>query len=111
MTPYFYWDVRVTWSANASPAVRRVTFGNGYEQRQQDGINSNLKVYQCEITNRKELVDDVDNFFDERKSVEAFMWRSPKDYIERLVVCDSWNVANIDGANSTISFSLREVAA
>ncbi len=60
------------------PRVLLASFGDGYEQRASDGINSLSEEYTISFVNRtKTEVDDIVAFFDAKKGVTSFNFTIP----------------------------------
>ena len=56
-----------------APRVLQITFGDGYEQRIADGINTINETYSLSFKTRtKEAIDDIVVFLDARKNVSKF---------------------------------------
>jgi len=65
-------------SKSTTPKVRMVQFGDGYQQRIVDGINSNPEEYSVTFNNHtKADADDIDAFFQAQKGVSAFNFTVP----------------------------------
>lgn len=72
--------------ANASDAVDIVTFGDGYEQRSEAGLNHKRLAFTIEfskVTSAKAA--QVKAFFDQVGTTDAFLWTPPAPYA--LVGC------------------------
>ena len=62
----------------AAPRVLQITFGDGYEQRIADGINTINETYSLSFNTRtKEAIDDIVVFLDARKNVSKFIFTMP----------------------------------
>lgn len=63
----------------SSPAVRRIQFGDGYEQRLRYGLNQNPKVWSLTWNNITEAdADTIEAFLDARADDgESFEWPPP----------------------------------
>ena len=60
-------------SRSTTPKVKIATFGDGYEQRLQDGINSLGEAYSVAfVTRTKEDIDDIVYFFNTKRGVVSF---------------------------------------
>jgi phage-related protein len=67
-----------TLSRKSQPRTRTAVFGDGYEQRIIDGINSLQEEYYCSFRNRtKEFIDDVVTFLEDKKGVTSFTFVVP----------------------------------
>ena len=80
-----------------APRVLLARFGDGYEQRMPDGVNSLQESFQAVFSNRPpEEIDAIVNFFEDNLGVQAFEFIIP-DTRSRLkvkpiqVVCESWD--------------------
>ena len=63
---------------STSPKVKIATFGDGYEQRLQDGINSLGESYSVAfVTRTKDDIDDIVLFFDTKRGVVSFDFTIP----------------------------------
>lgn len=62
----------------AAPRVLQITFGDGYEQRIADGINTINETYSLSFKTRpKADIDDIVVFLDARKNVSKFIFTMP----------------------------------
>ena len=63
---------------NADPQVRRVTFGDGYEQRTTYGINSVQETYNVSFKNRtRGEIENIAGFLKSLKGVTSFIFTVP----------------------------------
>jgi phage-related protein len=63
---------------SSTPKVLKISFGDGYEQRIADGINSLAENYSLTFNNRtKEAIDDIVLFLDTQKNVNKFLFTMP----------------------------------
>lgn len=63
---------------STSPKVKLASFGDGYEQRLRDGINSLSESYSLSFETRtKEEIDDIIQFFDLKGGVVPFLFTIP----------------------------------
>lgn len=108
-------DKSLTRSSN--PAVLTARFGDGYEQRVADGINTIKETYSISFNNRtKEFVDDVVNFLDAAGGVTSFTFTLPdsnnttrtgeKDV---KVVCSTYSTMYAYDEFYTLTAELRRV--
>jgi|TARA_R110000823_G_scaffold312943_1_gene440062 phage-related protein len=62
----------------SAPKVLSVSFGDGYEQRIADGINSLKETYSLSFKTRpKADIDDIVVFLDTKKNVSKFLFTMP----------------------------------
>jgi phage-related protein len=67
-----------TMSRASKPNVLTARFGDGYEQRVADGINSIQETYSITFNNReKDFIDDVVVFLDSKLGATAFTFTLP----------------------------------
>ena len=84
-------------SRSTTPKVKIATFGDGYEQRLQDGINSLGEIYSVSfVTRTKEDIDDIVYFFNTKRGVVSFDFTIPDSNsvggeATIKVVCDNYS--------------------
>ena len=67
-----------TLSRSSTPKILLATYGDGYEQRIADGINSNKEEFSLSFRNRlKEDIDDIVSFLVSTKGVTNFDFTIP----------------------------------
>jgi len=104
-------------SRSSNPSVLVARFGDGYEQRVADGINSLKENYSISFNNRtKAFIDDVVSFLDAQNGATSFTFTLPdsnnttrageKDI---KVVCDSYNTAYAYDDFYSLTATLRRV--
>ena len=84
-----------TASRSQQPRVRTAAFGDGYEQRVADGINTMPKRWTLSFTRPVVEADAILAFLVARAGVEAFDWTDP-DGAAGKYVCREWS-ANLIG--------------
>ena len=81
---------------STAPKVKLATFGDGYEQRLRNGINSLSETYSLSFNNRtKNDIDDIVAFFDTKHGVVPFNFTIPDSNgsgseTTITVVCDTY---------------------
>jgi len=104
-----------TMTRQSNPKVLLATFGDGYEQRVADGINSIKETFSLQFRNReKAFVDDVIDFLDARKGVTKFAFNVPDtnsggNAQTIQVVCDNYTTNYEYDDYYTLSVNLRRV--
>lgn len=84
---------------STAPKVLLASFGDGYEQRLANGINSLAENYSLSFKTRtKEEIDDIVGYFDSLKGVTAFPFTIPDtngagDETTIKVVCDNYSIS------------------
>lgn len=95
-------------SKQIKPRVTKFQFGDGYEQRQADGLNNKLQEWSVTFKRNNTDMDAIDAFLLARGAVEAFNWTTPKDYAG-VFICDDWNNTIEDVGWQSITCTFREV--
>lgn len=93
------------WSASGSTKanVSKVSFGDGYIQRQTKGMNPLAKSWSLSFNARDESeADDIIEFLEERYGVIAFTW-TPPGQPQGKYTCDNWSRTVIGNNVSNIS--------
>ncbi|MDD9822316.1 MAG: phage tail protein [Gammaproteobacteria bacterium] len=83
----------VSAGSEASTAARvlRKQFGDGYEQRAADGLNSLRKTYRAQFNARaKAEVDTIDNFLSRKEGYTPFLFTIPGEAAARRWTCEEW---------------------
>lgn len=106
----FYWQVMPNMTERAQPRVKTIKFGDGYEQRQQDGLNSDLRTYDVTIKVPRQESKFIDLFLTKHKGVKAFLWREPNRHRLITIKCSSWSTA-VENTVTTITATFEEVVA
>lgn len=104
------------FATKAAPRVRKVAFGDGYEQRSPDGINTLMKEWNMVFQNR--LLTDINtmtNFLEARKGTTSFTFIPVGESTTYKVVCEEWqkdtvlyDTTNTKGYGS-LSVTFRQV--
>lgn len=116
LIPNFWW--KASYNANISnrPRVKINQFGNGYQQRINDGINNNLIEFSLNFENRneKETVSIL-HFLRQRNGQESFIYNVPTIYsksnnnLSTRYVCPEWTSNYISYNNYSIEAKFIEV--
>lgn len=94
---------------NPRPRVLIAKFGDGYEQRAKDGINTIEKEYNIAFRNRPvDEIADILEFFEEKAGVEPFTLTLP-NHTEVRVVCDRWSEVYTNSIANGCDATLRRV--
>lgn len=101
-----------TWSpapgANQlkKPRIRTAQFGDGYQQRVGDGINTVARSWALKFTRLTADIDAIEAFLDARGGLESFTWTPPSGAIGKWV-CAEWSrpvpVLNVQEINATFT--------
>ena len=101
-------------SRQSTPRVLKVQFGDWYEQRIAEGLNSSNENYQISYSNRpKAEIDDIAAFIDGKKGVTSFDYVIPdtnnSGETTIKVVCDQYNLVYVSDSSYTFTATFRRV--
>lgn len=114
MPETFTWIHQTNINSDSEPNVSVVALGDGYEQRQEKGINTlmgsypNLKFIGFDDKCRPNIAKQAEDFLRARKAVEAFYWTPFDTGIQALFICRSWSL-NKNGSVWTLTASFKQV--
>jgi len=77
-------------SKTSQPAVRRVQFGDGYQQRLVFGLNQDPKEWTLEFNLSEAEAIEVETFLEARAGAEAFDWTPPDSNTSYKWICAEW---------------------
>lgn len=107
MTDVFDWAESDRTSLDEEPRVKKAKFGDGYEQRQADGINSTAQIWSLSFEEVDDSIADVIiAFWRTHGGVDSFDW-TPKWATSPIrVVCPRWGrtIAGVGLSNMTARF-------
>lgn len=99
----------------SSPSVLIAKFGDGYEQRSANGINSIQEAYNVSFaTRQKSEIDDIIDFLDSKKGVTSFDFTVPdtngtNNETTVKVVCDNYSTEFVNSNFYSCSATFRRV--
>lgn len=92
------------------PRVRKSQFGDGYEQRMADGINSRPQSWSLQFANRDDSTTaSILSFLETRNGVEAFDWTPPNEGTAIKVVCREWTKTVIKNNLNNVAATFDQV--
>ena len=113
----FIWSPSYNLQANHKPRVNSVVFGNGYEQRFQDGIFNDLLTINVKFEHRDiKEARAINHFLKSRKAVESFIFEDlPEPHNDlvsagyrKMFVCKSWTSEFVFYNNYTITADFEQ---
>lgn len=112
LKPEFSWIPSYNSNFDSSPKVKVIKFGDGYEQRSRDGINSVLIILDLLFDGRDiNEATAIEHFLFTRESAESFLFTPPAPYIKKKkFVCRNWQNSNVFYNNFTVKAKFEEVA-
>ena len=108
--PEFIWTPSYNQSAEISPRVLAVRFGDGYTQRIPDGINNNLLNLDLTFENRSEKeATAIAHFLNVRRGAEPFAYTPPSPYAtQKLFICKNFTSTFVFNDNFTVNAKFEE---
>lgn len=105
----FTWTPSIGANLSIRPNVRRVAFGDGYEQRLAFGINTQSQVWSLEFRGRTNFeAAAIDAFLRARGAVQPFDWTPPGSTPAKFV-CEEWS-RSVDEPNvETVRATFKQV--
>jgi phage-related protein len=96
-----------------TPSVKPLKFGDGYEQREVEGINPIKQVWDLRFDTRLLAeANAIVAFFRARVSItagqEAFDWTAPDGSVIKAV-CRSWKKTMVNGVYASVSARFEQV--
>lgn len=116
LTPNFFWKPSYQSNSKIEPRIKKVQFGNGYQQRFADGLNYQMKSLSLNFENRTELETvSILHFLEQRGGREAFVYNVPTIYARTGQVSEfiapNWEVSYNFYNNYSIRTTFEEVPA
>ena len=98
-----------TASLEEQPIIRRVKFGDGYEQRFPYGLNTQPKKWSLQFLNRTDTErNNILTFLRARGAAESFDWTDPNSYVGKWI-CAQWNTSQESCNFNNITATFEEV--
>jgi len=96
---------------SSAPVLRRVQFGDGYEQRLKFGLNQNPKEWSLTWNNITEADSDtIETFLNARAdNGESFDWTPPDEATAYKWVCETWQKVIPYSGRANITATFRQV--
>lgn len=111
--PYFFWTPSYNVQSNHEPRVKKISLGDGYEQRVKDGINNTKLDLQLSFELRSQVeATAILHFLEARGGHESFVFTPTPPFNKQLMfVCGTWNSTYNFFDNYTVSAKFIEVSA
>jgi phage-related protein len=109
--PFFTWKPSYNFTVSQEPRVQSLRFGDGYEQRTVDGIESLLLTASINFDLRdSQETRAINHFFSARRGAEAFLFKLPAPHdLDKLYICRGWTSSMVFYNNNSISATFEEV--
>lgn len=110
--PTFIWKPSYSSNVTASPKVKVIKFGDGYEQRVRDGINSLLLDLDLSFDNRSSSeATAIIHFLTEKSAYKSFLFLPSAPYnTMKKFVCRTWSHSTLFYNNQSIKAKFEEVS-
>lgn len=106
--PVFTWHPDEGASETITPSVNVTKFGDGYEQRVQNGINPEAITWSMTFTGNSERVMPIRSFLRKMGAMNSFIWTNPLG--ERGVfVCRAFPLKKISSSIIQMSVTFEKV--
>lgn len=116
LVPDFWWKSSYNARIDNKPRIRYNQFGNGYQQRIPDGLNTNLVEFNLVFENRTELETvSILHFLRQRNGQEGFVYNIPtiysksSDNLTTKFICPDWTSSYVSYNNYNIDCKFVEV--
>jgi phage-related protein len=114
--PNFWWKPSYNAKIDNRPRLKINQFGNGYQQRINDGLNNNLVEFNLIFENRneKETVSIL-HFLRQRNGQQSFIYNLPTIYskspsnLNTRFICLEWGSSYISYNNYSVEAKFSEV--
>lgn len=106
----FNWDISQDSTETTAISKTTTQFGDGYEQVVSFGINNTRRSWQCNVTDKKAVIDEIHRFLNETRGVEVFTFTPIMDE-PRLKVRLDGEISRqcLGGDVWQLSFNLKQV--
>lgn len=95
---------------SSEPKIRRVKFGDGYEQRIKWGLHNNPKTWQLGFDVNTTEADEIEAFLDARaEDGTSFEWTPPGEVSASKWVCFRWSRDYVGPGFCRINLSFEQV--
>lgn len=109
--PNFFWTPSYNNTIQNTPKVKKMQFGDGYQQRTPDGINNILLNLDFSFDNRNnDEATAIIHFLTARRGVESFLFTPPPPYgVSKRFVCADWTDTRAFYNDISIKVKFEEV--
>lgn len=106
----FTWTADFNATRSVRTNVRKIQFGDGYQQRVPEGMNAIAYDWNLRFSNRTvDEIDEIDTFLKARGGYEAFEWTPQREATARIFICEKWERSPTYGATDTLTAIFSEV--
>jgi phage-related protein len=106
----FTWTPDFRSSQDKSPNIKEIKFGDGYSQRQANGININPREFNVSFNQRDIAeIDLIDAFLDTANGVDSFDWTPPRAAGSSKFICKEWKRSFENASYDSLTAKFIEV--
>lgn len=106
----FNWHISASPVLSESPKVKTIKFGDGYEQRIPDGINTNPQKWNVSFRNRLKVeANAIRDFLRNHAGVTSFDWTPPGENRSYKFKCSSWDMTTHNGEIFSMNTTFEQV--
>ena len=93
--PIFAWSPDLGAQRQMKPSVQPTKFGDGYEVRIPNGINTMPASWTCKFTGNYALIGPAFSFLEAQAGVTSFTWTDPLNNTGTFT-CAEWGIQQIN---------------
>ena len=98
----FTWNPDFAAKVQYKPRIAVSSFGDGYEQRVQFGINNNPQAWSLSFKSRLDAeANAIDAFLQAMGALQSFFWTPPGQTQPLKFICRNWDKSPVAG-NGTV---------
>lgn len=106
----FNWIPSRNYTVTTAPTARLLKFGDGYEQRIPETLNTIRKIWDLRFTNREmSQANAIIQFFEDRQAVQHFTWTPPDEEKEYKVIARNWKETIVSPNVKSITVKFERV--
>lgn len=110
MAVTFTWIPDVGASADRAPVVNSAKFGDGYEQRTPNGLNTLPGIWNLTFSSRNYTeIDAIEAFLADRDGALNFQWTPPRSASVLLFICRKWSRTIGNGPLDSLTATFEQV--
>lgn len=104
----FTWQPAYGAQRSRAPRARVASFGDGYQQRVADGINTQPATWRLTFNAQSSVADAIESFLEGKGGVQSFTW-TPAGMSEVKVKCSEWSRSITSHGTATVLATFEQV--
>lgn len=106
----FTWVPDFGANATRTPKVKKIQFGDTYEQRQGEGINTLVESWSLTFSKRDITeTSAIDSFLITCSGITSFVWTPPNETVSKKYVCRTWRKSIDTPVTYTVTATFEQV--